>query len=82
MVKSIKHEVFMSILDYEVNERVYWVRVWPGMVVLCVSQIYWSIEVQNCLMTHRISSMESLHEKLKAQIIDMVNLVKGGSSSA
>ncbi|XP_048510723.1 dynein axonemal heavy chain 7 isoform X3 [Athalia rosae] len=77
MVTSIRHETFMSFLDYEVNERVYWVRVWPGMVVLCVSQIYWSMEVQNCLMTHRISSMESLHEKLKAQIIDMVNLVKG-----
>ncbi|XP_024937311.1 dynein heavy chain 7, axonemal isoform X2 [Cephus cinctus] len=77
MVKSIRHEILMSYFDYEVNERVMWVRIWPGMVVLCVSQIYWSIEVQNCLMTHIISTMTTLYDQLKAQILEMVNLVKG-----
>ncbi|KAG7205245.1 hypothetical protein KM043_018325 [Ampulex compressa] len=77
MVKSVRHEILMSYLDYEVNERVTWVRIWPGMVVLCVSQIYWSIEVQNCLMTHIPSTLETLYEKLRSQILDMVNLVKG-----
>ena len=77
MVKSVRHQVLMSYRDYEINERVSWVLLWPGMVVLCVSQIYWSIDVQNSLITHMITVLESLYDKLKHQIIDMVNLVKG-----
>lgn len=77
MVKSVRHQVLMSYRDYEINERDSWVLIWPGMVVLCVSQIYWSLDVQNSLITHMISVMESLYEKLKKQIFEMVNLVKG-----
>lgn len=80
MVKSMRHEILMSYLDYEVNQRVTWVRIWPGMVVLCVSQIYWSMEVQNSLMTGIPSTMKTLYEKLMSQILDMVALVRGSSS--
>nr|XP_033342927.1 dynein heavy chain 12, axonemal isoform X1 [Megalopta genalis]XP_033342928.1 dynein heavy chain 12, axonemal isoform X2 [Megalopta genalis] len=77
MMKSVRHEILMSYRDYEVNLRPVWVRIWPGMVVLCVSQIYWSIEVQNSLMTHMLSTMETLYDKLMKQILEMVNLVRG-----
>ncbi|XP_043264608.1 dynein axonemal heavy chain 7 [Colletes gigas] len=77
MVKSIRHEVLMSYLDYEVNKRVVWVLIWPGMVVLCVSQIYWSMEVQNVLMTHMLSAMETLYANLMSQVLEMVELVRG-----
>ncbi|CAK9798694.1 Dynein axonemal heavy chain 7 [Anthophora quadrimaculata] len=77
MVKSIRHEIHMSYLDYEVNKRVVWVRIWPGMVVLCVAQIYWSMEVQNSLMTHIPSTTEALHVRLVSQILEMVQLVRG-----
>ncbi|XP_076756861.1 dynein heavy chain at 62B [Xylocopa sonorina] len=80
MVKSIRHEILMSYLDYEVTKRVVWVRIWPGMVVLCVSQIYWSMEVQNSLMTHIPSTTETLHAKLRSQILEMVELVRGSLS--
>lgn len=69
----------MSYLDYEVNKRDLWVLIWPGMVVLCVSQIYWTMEVQNSLMTRMPSTMEVLHEKLMNQILEMVELVKGSN---
>lgn len=77
MTKSIRHEVLMSYLDYEVNQRVVWVLIWPGMVVLCVTQVYWSMEVQNSLMTRIPSTMDTLYAKLRDQIIDMVELVRG-----
>lgn len=77
MLKSVRHEMFMSYLDYDTNERVVWVQIWPGMVVLCVGQIYWSMEVQSSLLTHMLSSLEELWKKLQLQIFDMVNLVKG-----
>ncbi|XP_011505656.1 PREDICTED: dynein heavy chain 7, axonemal-like [Ceratosolen solmsi marchali] len=77
MVNSIRHEILMSYRDYEVNNRVEWVKIWPGMVVLCVSQIYWSIQVENALITNLESTMLTLHQMLTKQIIDMVTLVKG-----
>ncbi|XP_014211752.1 dynein heavy chain 12, axonemal [Copidosoma floridanum] len=77
MVISVRQEVLLSYRDYEVNRRVDWVRMWPGMVVLCVSQIYWSIQVQGALMTHMESTIKTLYQTLRKQIIDVVNLVKG-----
>lgn len=76
MVKSVKYEVVMSIANYKESKRVDWVRSWPGMVVLCVSQIFWSSQVQNCLLTQAVSCLEFLYGRLKAQMLDMVNLVK------
>lgn len=70
----------MSYYDYDPEKRVDWVTIWPGMVVLCVSQIYWSMEVHNCLLTHMVSTLETLFKKLQSQIQDMVNLVKGIST--
>lgn len=80
MVTSVRHEHLMSYRDYEVNERVNWVLLWPGMVVLCVSQIYWSMDVTNALASQMASSMLALKKKLHSQILDMVNLVKGRST--
>lgn len=77
MVRSVREEIYLSYLDYEINERITWVLIWPGMVVLCVSQIYWSLEVQNCLVDHAPFAMESLYEKLKVEILKLVNLVRG-----
>ncbi|XP_053595266.1 dynein axonemal heavy chain 7 [Microplitis demolitor] len=77
MVKTIKHEIMVSYFDYEVTERVKWALIWPGQVVLCVSQIYWSLAVTNSLLTQTISALESLYDALKSQMIDMVDLVKG-----
>ncbi|XP_076222913.1 dynein heavy chain at 62B [Nomia melanderi] len=77
MVKSVRHEILMSYRDYEVNQRATWVLIWPGMVVLCVAQIYWSTEVQNSLMTRIRSTTETLYEKLRKQIFEMVDLIRG-----
>lgn len=77
MIRSVREEIYSSYLDYEINERSTWVLIWPGMVVLCVSQIYWSLEVQNCLVDHALFAMELFYEKLKAQIMKLVDLVRG-----
>lgn len=77
MVKSVREEIHLSYLEYETNEREIWVLVWPGMIVLCVSQVYWSLEVQNCLISRTPFAMELLYEKLKSQILKLVELVRG-----
>lgn len=77
MIKSIRHEIIISYFDYEVTDRMQWVLIWPGQVVLCVAQIYWSLAVGNCLMTRTISAIETLYKSLQTQMIAMVNLVRG-----
>lgn len=77
MMRSVREEIYLSYLDYETNERNIWVLVWPGMVVLCVSQVYWSLEVQNCLIGRTSLAMELFYEKLKSQILKLVELVRG-----
>lgn len=77
MVISVREEIYLSYLEYEKKERVEWALLWPGMVVLCVAQIYWSLDVQSCLVGRTTYAMESLYEKLRDQILKLVNLVRG-----
>ncbi|XP_044525004.1 dynein axonemal heavy chain 7 [Gracilinanus agilis] len=76
MLKSL-HKVIKEAIDaYPKNERIQWVREWPGQTVLCVSQVYWTLEVQTAIR----SGMEALENYLKQssrQIDDIVTLVRG-----
>ncbi|KAM9777518.1 dynein axonemal heavy chain 12-like [Neosynchiropus ocellatus] len=49
MICSVRHVVARSREDYSQNQRVRWVQEWPGQVVLCTSQIYWTLEVHEAI---------------------------------
>lgn len=61
MVLSIRDVIFHSYDSYAHTARANWVIQWPGQVVLCVSQIYWTAEVHEALNEGRLSDY---HEKL------------------
>jgi dynein heavy chain len=46
MLKSVKQVIEQAYVAYPNEYRSEWVTNWPGQVVLCVSQIYWTSEVQ------------------------------------
>ena len=58
---------------YLVTERVQWVKAWPGQVVLCVSQIFWTLEVHEAIGSH----LAQYYEKLNVQLEAIVKLVRG-----
>jgi hypothetical protein len=44
-----------SLQAYATTKRVEWVREWPAMVVLAVSQIYWSRQVEAAIASGNVA---------------------------
>ncbi|XP_015421606.1 PREDICTED: dynein heavy chain 7, axonemal [Myotis davidii] len=76
MIRSIRKVIKSAITAYTQYERIKWVRVWPGQTVLCVSQTYWTTEVQAAISKGQ-EALEEYLEKCNSQIDDIVTLVRG-----
>ncbi|CAF3483983.1 unnamed protein product [Rotaria sp. Silwood1] len=76
MLKSVRHVIEQAYVAYPNEYRSEWVTNWPGQVVLCVSQIYWTSEVQEALATG-VKGLSEYFSKLETQLGDIVELVRG-----
>ncbi|XP_074071541.1 dynein axonemal heavy chain 7 isoform X2 [Macrotis lagotis] len=76
MLKSIHKVIRQAIAAYPQNERINWVREWPGQTVLCVSQIFWTSEVQESIQGG-LQALENYLNQNSRQIDDIVTLVRG-----
>uniref|UniRef100_H2ZME4 AAA+ ATPase domain-containing protein n=1 Tax=Ciona savignyi TaxID=51511 RepID=H2ZME4_CIOSA len=74
MISSIKQEMFKSNVDYAETHRKKWVLQWPGQIVLCVSQTYWTSEVAAAIEE---GTLDKYLQQLNSQINDIVDLVRG-----
>jgi len=77
MKMTIRDVIFRAWKDYPLNAREQWVTTWPGQVVLCVSQIYWTAEVHNCVKTSELRDLSEYHDGLIDQLNHLVALVRG-----
>uniref|UniRef100_A0A663MBZ6 Dynein axonemal heavy chain 12 n=1 Tax=Athene cunicularia TaxID=194338 RepID=A0A663MBZ6_ATHCN len=73
MLKSIHDVIARSRMAYLETERKRWVLEWPGQVVLCVSQMFWTSEVHEVLC----SGPEDYCDTLQLRLNDIVELVRG-----
>uniref|UniRef100_A0A8C3DXB0 Dynein axonemal heavy chain 12 n=1 Tax=Corvus moneduloides TaxID=1196302 RepID=A0A8C3DXB0_CORMO len=69
MLKTIRDVIARSRMAYLETERKLWVLEWPGQVVLCVSQMYWTSEVHE--------GLKGYYDTLQLQLNDIVELVRG-----
>ena len=76
MVKSIHTIIQKALIAYPESVRVEWVVSWPGQIVLCVTQYYWTQAVHKAIR----GGQDELAEYLQLnndQISDIVQLVRG-----
>uniref|UniRef100_A0A8C0VU60 Dynein axonemal heavy chain 12 n=1 Tax=Cyanistes caeruleus TaxID=156563 RepID=A0A8C0VU60_CYACU len=76
MLKTVRDVIARSRMAYLETERKRWVLEWPGQVVLCVSQMYWTSEVHEVLHNGP-KGLKGYYDTLQLQLNDIVELVRG-----
>ncbi|KAJ8257940.1 hypothetical protein GJAV_G00191390 [Gymnothorax javanicus] len=76
MLRSVRDEVKRSKQAYPERARSAWVREWPGQVVLCTSQMFWTMEVHEAIRSGP-EGLRLYHQQLQEQLNDIVELVRG-----
>ncbi|KAK7884177.1 hypothetical protein WMY93_027300 [Mugilogobius chulae] len=74
MLRSVRDVIARSREAYAETNRSQWVREWPGQVVLCTSQIFWTLEVHEAIKAGRL---KQYYEQLQSQLNGIVELVRG-----
>ncbi|KAG2439747.1 hypothetical protein HYH02_010624 [Chlamydomonas schloesseri] len=75
---SVRQQVVLAMAAYAATPRKQWVRDWPAMVVLAVSAIYWSSEVEAAISE---GSVPAYLDKCSSDLLDLTDLVRGRLSS-
>ncbi|KAA3677673.1 dynein heavy chain, axonemal, partial [Paragonimus westermani] len=78
MLSSLRKVISDSVYAYSETPREKWVLDWPGQVVLCVSCIYWTEEVQEAMSKNTLANYKAKCDK---QIDETVRLVRGPLTS-
>lgn len=73
--RSIK-SMHLFVQAYLISPRTDWVKEWPGQVVLCASQVYWTREVHEAIKTGPLG-LKDYWDRLQEQLKDVVALVRG-----
>jgi dynein heavy chain, axonemal len=74
MLLSIRMIINEALNAYANRDRKQWVLEWPGQIVICASQVYWTNEVEQSILNHALDEFLS---RSNEQIKDTVSIVRG-----
>ncbi|KAJ3181753.1 Dynein heavy chain 7, axonemal [Geranomyces variabilis] len=80
MIASLRSVTAAAFDDYKVTPRDEWVLKWPGQVVLGVSQIFWTKEVEFTILEGRKDGLNKYGEQSTERLGRIVELVRGDLS--
>jgi dynein heavy chain len=78
MRSTLRSVVAAAAAAYTSTPRADWVLQWPGQVVLCVSQMFWTREVEEALAVGGSAALAAYGERLTKQLGEIITLVRGG----
>tara|TARA_B110000285_G_C14903067_1_gene504237 strand:+ start:73 stop:273 length:201 start_codon:yes stop_codon:yes gene_type:complete len=58
MVASLKALAKQALDAYPKTERTEWSKLYPGQIVLCISSIYWTQEVEQAIKDYEQNGLE------------------------
>ncbi|XP_034417782.1 dynein heavy chain 7, axonemal [Cyclopterus lumpus] len=76
MTASLHKVIGEAMKAYPNESRINWVRAWPGQTVLCVSQVYWTKDIHEAIISGQ-KALDAYLEQNNRQIDDIVALVRG-----
>lgn len=76
MVAAIKDQCYRSWLDYKTSLRTDWVQMWPGQIILAISQVYWTANVHLSLSPKPPFTLHEFSGQLKESLQEIVALVR------
>lgn len=79
MLCTIRDKIEKSHEDYNKKSKKDWISTWGGMIVLCVSQIYWTAEVHSLLKTNEIKILKDFHVLLNEQLNELVKFIRSST---
>lgn len=76
MLIALRNQCSLSYSDYVKYPRIEWVLRWPQMVILCMSQVFWAVEVHRCLQSKTQSMLKEFAVLLGTDLNDIVTKVR------
>ncbi|KAL6618330.1 dynein heavy chain and region D6 of dynein motor-domain-containing protein [Neocallimastix sp. 'constans'] len=76
MKESVHDSIKEAFKAYAETKRKEWVLNWPGQVVLCVSQVYWTFNAESAIPKGS-KGLEDFSKELTNDLNDIIDLVRG-----
>jgi dynein heavy chain len=76
MITSLKDLAKSAIASYPNTQRTEWSKMYPGQIVLCISSIFWTTEVEQAIKDYEQNGLEEYIKILQTQIEDIVQMVR------
>jgi len=77
MREAVRDQTMKARLAYPEKVRTEWACEWPGMVVICIGQMYWTTETEAAIVEPGGKGVARYRDKLTQQLDDIVELVRG-----
>lgn len=79
MKKSLAYAIDMSMRDFLESDRIEWLQLWQGQVVICINQTNWCIQVEKTLTELESGGriLKDYYEELCSELMRTVELVRG-----
>ena len=76
MLKSVQHTVKLAYEAFTKTPREKWVLEWPGQVVIAVSQIFWTLGLEQAISKGK-HAVEEFLTKSNEELNEIIKLVRG-----